>query len=74
MSPEHCLKLERWQVPPHINKVMYESYETVKTKIVCLLSLFSHKTVNEELSLLIKISSPPPPPQKKKRNLFLRKN
>ena len=21
MSPEHCLKLGRWQGPPHINKV-----------------------------------------------------
>ena len=27
MVPEHCLKLERWQGPPHINKV--KRYETV---------------------------------------------
>ena len=25
--PEHCLKLERWQGPPHINKM--KQYETV---------------------------------------------
>ena len=25
--PEHCLKVERWQGPPHINKV--KQYETV---------------------------------------------
>ena len=27
MSPEHCLKLERWQGPPHVNKV--KQYEIV---------------------------------------------
>ena len=26
-SPEHCLKLERWQGPPHINKV--KQYKTL---------------------------------------------
>ena len=43
MSPEHRLKRERWQGPPHINKVKYETvlsfsvysvYLVMKTKIV----------------------------------------
>ena len=34
-SPEHCLKLERWQGPPHINKV--KQYETVLSFEVSLL-------------------------------------
>ena len=47
--PEHCLNVERWQGPPHINKVKQH-------EIVYLFSLFSHvnKSVNEDLSLLIK--------------------
>ena len=47
--PEHCLKLESWQGPPHINKVQqYENvlffnwvYSVMETKRVCLGSLFS---------------------------------
>ena len=30
MSPEHCLKLDRWQGPPHINKA-----RQVSSCIVC---------------------------------------
>ena len=55
ISPEHCLKLERWQGPPHINKV--KQCETVLSLKVSLFSheneksLFRHKkSVNEGLS------------------------
>ena len=39
--PEHCLKLERWQGPPHVNKV--KQHETVSSvsRSVYLFSLFS---------------------------------
>ena len=40
-SPEHCQKWERWQGPPHINKV----WNSVKLRCplgsVCLFSLIS---------------------------------
>ena len=40
--PEHCLKLERWQGPPHTNKLKH--FETVLSFEVSLfLSLFQHK-------------------------------
>ena len=33
--PEHCLKLERWQGPPHINKVkQYEIVLSCKVSLV----------------------------------------
>ena len=38
MSPEHCLKLERWQGPPHINKVQ-QCEVMLFFKISCLFSL-----------------------------------
>ena len=40
MSPEHSLKRERWQGPPHINKV--NQYEAVLSfKVSYVLSLYS---------------------------------
>ena len=39
MSPEHCLKLEMWQVPPNINKV--KPYEIVLSfKVSLFIELF----------------------------------
>ena len=35
-SPEHCLRLERWQGLPHINKV--KQYEIVLLRSVCFYS------------------------------------
>ena len=37
-KPEHCLKLERWQGPPNINKVKH--YETVLSFKVSLFIKF----------------------------------
>ena len=60
-SPEHCLKQERWQGPPHINKV--KQYETVlsfmvslviQSEFVYLFCLGIKRSVN---LLLIKMSS-----------------
>ena len=61
-SPEQCLRLEKWQGPPDINKVNISFKVSFcflflirKTKRVCLYSLFRHKgSVNEDLSLLLK--------------------
>ena len=39
-SPEHCVKLERWQGPPHINKV--EQYEIVLSLGAVCLFMKSH--------------------------------
>ena len=36
MSLEHCLRLERWQGPPHVNKLRSVSAFSIKTKRVCL--------------------------------------
>ena len=64
-SPEHCLKLERWQGPPNIKKVKQDevvlSFKVSYTNkvffyLVCL--GFKKKSPNEKLSHLIKISSP----------------
>ena len=47
MSPERCLKLEKWQGPPHIEEV--KQNETVLSlRSVCL---FSHE--NQKQSLFI---------------------
>ena len=43
MSPKHCLKLGRWQVLPHINKVKQCLTVFCPLKSVCLFSLFSHE-------------------------------
>ena len=51
MSPEHCLMLERWQGPPHANRV--KQYEAVSS-----LCLGINKFAHEDLSLLIKSSIP----------------
>ena len=40
---QSCLKLERWQGPPHVNKAVVSVYSVVKTKRVCLSSLFRQK-------------------------------
>ena len=40
MSPECCLKLERWQGPPHVKKV--KQYEIVLSLKVSLLVQFFH--------------------------------
>ena len=58
MSPEHCLKLERWQGPPNVNKArqseivlsfkvkfVYSVYSVMKTKGVCLFGLFRPKKI-----------------------------
>ena len=58
-SLEHCLKLERWQGPPHINKI--KQYEIVLNFKVSLFIQFvwikkkKKKSVNEDLSPLIRI-------------------
>ena len=68
--PEDCLKLERWQGPPYINKVK-EYTLCCRLTSICLFSLFCHenkeslislfvyrkKSANEDLSLLIHTSS-----------------
>ena len=41
-SPEYCLKLERWQGPPHMNKVKQHKL-CCPLRSVCLFSLFSHE-------------------------------
>ena len=71
-TPEHCLKLERWQGPPNINKV--KQYEIVLSFKVSLYNQFIHswkwrqfvylvclgikESVSEDRSLIITISSP----------------
>ena len=60
-APEHCLKLERWQGPPHTNKVkQYEIvfvYSVIKTKNrVCLFSFFWCK--NNQFLLWLKYIPP----------------
>ena len=70
--PEHCLKLERWQGPPHVNKVrqcetvsssefslftqFIESWE--QTEFVYLVFFTQSPSDNGDLCLLIAISSP----------------
>ena len=53
--PGHCLMLEGWQGPPHINKV--KQIEIVLSFRVSLLIKFKQ---NEDLFPLIKMSSPKP--------------
>ena len=48
MSPEHCLKLERWQGPPHIN-VKLNSME------MCLRFVYSTMKTREFVYLGIKV-------------------
>ena len=66
---EHCWKLGRWQDPPHINKVKQYTVLSFKVSLfiqswkprqsVCLVCLGRRKrSANEDLSLLINISSP----------------
>ena len=40
-SPEHCLKLERWQGPPHINKV--KQYEIKVSLFIQFIQSQKHK-------------------------------
>ena len=58
--PLNCLKLERWQGPPHINKV--KQYEIVLSLYFIILFLrlneLNKPSVNEDLSLLINMTSP----------------
>ena len=49
--PEHCLKIEKWQGPPHVNRV--KQYKLC----FCLFSFFSHgdkeslsQSVSEDVS------------------------
>ena len=59
---EHCWKLERWQGPPHINKVkQYEIvlsfkvrllvYSVVRRKRVCLFSLFRQEQIIQLITI-----------------------
>ena len=59
-----------WQGPPHINKVkqwkcvvlkrqfVYSVYSVMKTKRVCLFLFILFLKINEDLALVIKMSSP----------------
>ena len=57
--PEHCLKLDRWQGPTHINKlkqdeielsfqgqIVYEVYSVMHTKRACLFRLYRLKNIS----------------------------
>ena len=54
-SPEHCLKLERWQGPPHINKVKQcEIVLSFNIRSVCLENLgkkiiFTHLSITNNV-------------------------
>ena len=49
-SPEHCLKLGRWQGPPHINNVKRNCVARVWISFVCL-GREREKSVDEDLFL-----------------------
>ena len=51
--PEHCLKLDRWQGPPHVNKG--KQYEIVLS--VFLYISFSHEN-DEDEEICLKNRSP----------------
>ena len=59
-SPEHCLKLERWQGPPHVHKV--KQHEIVRCPFLRSVCLSSHESrvVEDLFSCDLKTSSPKP--------------
>ena len=55
ISSGHCLKMERWQGPPHINTV--KEHEIVLSFKISLSIQYLSTEVIEDLSPLIKLSS-----------------
>ena len=52
-DPQHCLKLERWQGPPHVNQV--KQYETLSSFKVSLLIQFFQPWKQEDYICIIRL-------------------